>query len=64
MCAPRRGPPSGVSLWSDRRLQGDEFEGEDVGSGSSLAGQPLRERSVACGRQHWCRLHAMLWTRR
>ena len=31
-------PPSGVSLWSGRRLQGDEFEGADVGSGS-IAGR-------------------------
>jgi hypothetical protein len=28
-----------VSLWSDRRLQGDEFEGADVGSGSLAAGE-------------------------
>jgi hypothetical protein len=30
-CAPPRGPPSGVALWYDRRLLGDEFEGSDVG---------------------------------
>lgn len=38
------GPPSGVSLRSDRRLQGGDFEGADVGSGSDRAGQVRKER--------------------
>jgi len=42
------GPPSGLSLCSDRRLQGDEFEGADVGGGSGTAdrGRRLSGRST------------------
>jgi hypothetical protein len=35
------GPPSSVSLWTDRQLQGDRFEGADVGSGSGCDDRPF-----------------------
>jgi hypothetical protein len=36
------GPPSGVSLWSNRRLQGDEFEAVDVAEGRERALRAVR----------------------
>ena len=41
MGALSEGPASGVLLWSDRRLQGDEFEAVDVANGSGAADQNL-----------------------
>jgi len=46
-CVPSAaGPPSGVSLWSDRRLQGSEIETADVGSGSAPTGQLGQQAAV------------------
>lgn len=41
------GPPSGVSLWSDRRLQGDELKDADVATGSGVPVRAARKQSPA-----------------
>ena len=54
-CVPSStGPPPSASLWPDRRLQGDKFEGAEVSSGSSgglrITGWTSAKRSASVGR--------------
>jgi hypothetical protein len=41
------GPPSAVSHWYDRQLQGDEFEVLDVADGSGVPVRGRREQSLS-----------------